>query len=158
MLHNDHRIPFGLAVSSGCELVTRTDEHLEHARDAGCYRVVAPVLETIRSATALAVVRELSWPVVPKSAAPGLPDEPDAGGVVTGISGPTAPRRAYRDLAARLGPVVRAAAQVEDVLDAVDANPVLAGASGCLAVGVLVAPCPWPRPCAGRPRVLQSVD
>jgi len=201
---------------------------------------VVPARRADSLAAALSAARELSWPVVLKSAAPGLAHKSDVGGVVTGISGPAALRRAYRDLVARLGPsvtveaeveagvevliggfrdptlgpmavvasggvlaelvgdravgvapldevralrllerlrgfrlleghrggrranlaalvdaVVRVStlvAQLEDVLDALDVNPVIAGVEGCVAVDALVVPRPWP--CAGAAVVL----
>jgi acetate---CoA ligase (ADP-forming) len=55
---------------------------------------------------ALAAATEIGYPVVLKTGAPGIAHKSDVGGVVLGIGGPAALQRAYRDLAARLGPQV----------------------------------------------------
>ncbi len=55
---------------------------------------------------AVAAAAELGWPVVLKTAAPGITHRSDVGGVVVGIGDEEALRAAYADLAARLGPDV----------------------------------------------------
>lgn len=61
---------------------------------------------------AVAAADELGWPVVLKTAAPGVPHKSDVGGVVVGLSDVDAVRVAYGDLAERLGPQVTVAAMV----------------------------------------------
>ncbi|MGC8470948.1 MAG: acetate--CoA ligase family protein [Acidimicrobiales bacterium] len=55
---------------------------------------------------ALVAARALGWPVAVKTAAPGVGHKTEQGGVVLGVSGDQALRRAYREISARLGPVV----------------------------------------------------
>jgi acyl-CoA synthetase (NDP forming) len=59
---------------------------------------------------AAAAADELGYPVVLKTAEPGIAHKSDAGGVVLGLDGPGAVRAAYAELAARLGPRVLVAA------------------------------------------------
>lgn len=58
------------------------------------------------AAAALAAAAEIGYPVVLKTAEPGVAHKSDAGGVVLGIRGPAALDAAYAGLAARLGPRV----------------------------------------------------
>jgi acetate---CoA ligase (ADP-forming) len=55
---------------------------------------------------ALAAAAEIGYPVVLKTAEPGIAHKSDAGGVVLGISDPAALAAAYTGLAGRLGPRV----------------------------------------------------
>jgi acyl-CoA synthetase (NDP forming) len=55
---------------------------------------------------ALAAAAEIGYPVVLKTAEPGIAHKSDAGGVVLGIREPAALAAAYADLAGRLGPRV----------------------------------------------------
>ena len=59
---------------------------------------------------AVAAAEELGWPVVLKTAAPGVQHKSDVGGVVVGVPDAGALRDAYADLAGRLGPDVSVAA------------------------------------------------
>jgi acyl-CoA synthetase (NDP forming) len=59
---------------------------------------------------AVAAADELGYPVVLKTAEPGIAHKSDAEGVVLGLDGPGAVRAAYAELAARLGPRVLVAA------------------------------------------------
>jgi hypothetical protein len=52
---------------------------------------------------ALAAAAEIGYPVVLKTAEPGIAHKSDAGGVVLGLHDPDSLRAAYQDLAARLG-------------------------------------------------------
>jgi hypothetical protein len=52
----------------------------------------------------------VGWPVVLKTAAPGIAHKSDVGGVVRGLDGPERLAAAYADLAGRLGPRVLVAA------------------------------------------------
>ena len=55
------------------------------------------------SAGALAAAAQIGYPVVLKTAEPGIAHKSDAGGVVLGLRNPDALRDAYEDLAERLG-------------------------------------------------------
>jgi acyl-CoA synthetase (NDP forming) len=55
---------------------------------------------------ALAAARQIGYPVVLKTGAPGIAHKSDAGGVVLGIRDPAGLAAAYQDLASRLGPRV----------------------------------------------------
>ena len=55
---------------------------------------------------ALAAAQEIGYPVVIKTAEPGIAHKSDVGGVRLGLAGPAAAGAAYDDLAARLGPRV----------------------------------------------------
>jgi acetate---CoA ligase (ADP-forming) len=59
---------------------------------------------------AMAAAGRVGWPVVLKTAAPGIAHKSDAGGVVLGLDGPERLAAAYADLAGRLGPRVLVAA------------------------------------------------
>ena len=60
----------------------------------------------------IAAADEVGWPVVLKTAAPGIEHRSDVGGVVVGIADEYAAAAAYTDLAARLGPDVTVHQQV----------------------------------------------
>jgi acyl-CoA synthetase (NDP forming) len=77
-------------------------EALELLRDYGVPAVRA--LPAADAAEAVAAGERLGWPVVLKTAAPGLLHKTDAGGVVLGVGSPAAMRDAYAAMAARLGP------------------------------------------------------
>jgi acetate---CoA ligase (ADP-forming) len=57
-------------------------------------------------AAALAAAEEIGYPVVIKTAEPGIAHKSDVGGVRLGLAGPAAAGAAYDDLAGRLGPRV----------------------------------------------------
>ena len=57
-------------------------------------------------AAALAAAEAIGYPVVLKTAAPGIAHKSDVGGVRLGLAGPAETSAAYDDLAARLGPDV----------------------------------------------------
>jgi acyl-CoA synthetase (NDP forming) len=59
---------------------------------------------------AVAAAGRVGWPVVLKTAAPGIIHKSDVGGVVLGLDGPERLAAAYADLAGRLGPRVLVAA------------------------------------------------
>jgi acetate---CoA ligase (ADP-forming) len=59
---------------------------------------------------AIAAAEEVGWPVVLKTAAPGVQHKSDVGGVVLGLRHADALRAAYEDVASRLGPHVVVAA------------------------------------------------
>jgi acyl-CoA synthetase (NDP forming) len=63
-------------------------------------------------AAAESAAEEVGWPVVLKTAAPGISHRSDVGGVVTDLQDPAAVGEAYDDLAARLGPEVTVHQQV----------------------------------------------
>jgi acyl-CoA synthetase (NDP forming) len=58
------------------------------------------------AAAALAAAERVGYPVVLKTAAPGVGHKVDVGGVVTGLTHPGALAAAYDEMAARLGPDV----------------------------------------------------
>ena len=58
----------------------------------------------------MAAASRVGWPVVLKTAAPGIVHKSDVGGVVLGLDGPEELAAAYADLAGRLGPRVLVAA------------------------------------------------
>jgi acyl-CoA synthetase (NDP forming) len=62
---------------------------------------------------ALAAAGRIGWPVVLKTAAPGIVHKSDLGGVRLGLDGPERLAAAYTDLAGRLGPQVVVAALAE---------------------------------------------
>ncbi len=64
-------------------------------------------------AAAQAAAADLGWPVVLKTAAPGIHHRSDVGGVVTGLTDLAAVGAAYDDLADRLGPDVTVHQQVQ---------------------------------------------
>ena len=66
----------------------------------------------IPEAEAVQAAEEVGWPVVLKTAAPGIAHRSDVGGVVTGLHDAAAVEAAYADLAARLGPAVSVHHQV----------------------------------------------
>ena len=70
------------------------------------------VREAASRAEALRAAEEVGWPVVLKTAAPGVAHRSDVGGVVTGLHDADAVEAAYADLAARLGPAVSVHRQV----------------------------------------------
>jgi acetate---CoA ligase (ADP-forming) len=61
---------------------------------------------------AVTAAEEVGWPVVLKTATPGVAHRSDVGGVVTGLHDTAAVEAAYADLAARLGPAVSVHRQV----------------------------------------------
>ncbi len=68
-----------------------------------------PVVETKTAgsvAEAVGEAQELGWPVVLKTAAPGVHHKTDVGGVALSVADDAALRAAYEDLATRLGPQV----------------------------------------------------
>jgi acetate---CoA ligase (ADP-forming) len=69
---------------------------------------VAParVLAADSAAAALAAAEQAGYPVVLKTAEPGIAHKSDVGGVVLGVPGPAALASAYGEMAARLGPRV----------------------------------------------------
>jgi acetate---CoA ligase (ADP-forming) len=73
-------------------------------RDYGI--TTARAREAVTASGALTAATEIGYPVVLKTAAPGIAHKSEVGGVVLGIGGPAALQRAYRELAARLGPRV----------------------------------------------------
>jgi acyl-CoA synthetase (NDP forming) len=77
------------------------------------YGIPTPRERTATSADeAVVAAAELGWPVVLKTAAPGIEHRSDVGGVVVGLTDEEALRAAYADLAARLGPDVTVHQQV----------------------------------------------
>jgi acetate---CoA ligase (ADP-forming) len=64
---------------------------------------VARTRAAVSEEEALAAAAELGYPVVLKTAEPGIAHKSDVGGVVLGLAGPAALAAAYRDLAGRLG-------------------------------------------------------
>jgi acetate---CoA ligase (ADP-forming) len=76
--------------------------------DWGVRAVAAEVASSLEEAVAAA--GRVGWPVVLKTAAPGIIHKSDVGGVVLGLDGPERLAAAYADLAGRLGPRVLVAA------------------------------------------------
>jgi acyl-CoA synthetase (NDP forming) len=71
-----------------------------------------PVREAASEGEALSAAEEVGWPVVLKTATPGIAHRSDVGGVVTGLHDAAAVEAAYADLVARLGPAVSVHRQV----------------------------------------------
>jgi acyl-CoA synthetase (NDP forming) len=71
-----------------------------------------PMRQAASEAEVLRAAEEVGWPVVLKTAAPGIAHRSDVGGVVTGLHDAAAVEVAYADLAARLGPAVSVHRQV----------------------------------------------
>jgi acyl-CoA synthetase (NDP forming) len=72
-----------------------------------------PTTKTIGAASteeAVDAAEQVGWPVVLKTAAPGVQHKSDVGGVALGLADPDAVRAAYLDIAERLGPEVVVAA------------------------------------------------
>jgi acyl-CoA synthetase (NDP forming) len=92
-------------------------------------------------AAALAAAADLGWPVVLKTAAPGIAHRSDVGGVVTDLADAAAVGAAYDDLTGRLGPDVTVHQQVPPGLE-LSVGIVRDGALGPMVVvaagGVLV--------------------
>jgi acyl-CoA synthetase (NDP forming) len=71
----------------------------------GDYGIVVPRFEPVSSlSTATRAAEEIGWPVVLKTAAPGVTHKTDVGGVVVNIHDDDQLAAAYEDVAARLGP------------------------------------------------------
>ena len=69
------------------------------------YGLATPHVREVSSGKeALAAAASIGYPVVLKTAEPGITHKSDAGGVILGITGPDALRRARARMAARLGP------------------------------------------------------
>jgi acyl-CoA synthetase (NDP forming) len=86
---------------------------LEDTDLLAAYGIPTPASRTAAShGQALTAAEELGWPVVLKTAAPGISHRSDVGGVVVGLADEEALRAAYADLAARLGPDVTVHQQV----------------------------------------------
>jgi acetate---CoA ligase (ADP-forming) len=83
-------------------------EGLALLRDWGVPVVAAEVAGGLEEA--LAAAGRVGWPVVLKTAAPGVVHKSDVGGVRLGLDGPERLAAAYADLAERLGPRVLVAA------------------------------------------------
>jgi acetate---CoA ligase (ADP-forming) len=83
-------------------------EGLALLRDWGVPVVAAEVAGGLEEA--LAAAGRVGWPVVLKTAAPGVVHKSDVGGVRLGLGGPERLAAAYADLAERLGPRVLVAA------------------------------------------------
>jgi len=79
-------------------------EGLELLGDYGVPVVGSAQVESVEAA--LAAAAEVGYPVVLKTAAPGIQHKSDAGGVKLGLRDGDEARAAYADLAARLGPQV----------------------------------------------------
>ncbi len=71
-------------------------------RDYGIPVVGHDVVETVEGA--VAVAERLGWPVVLKTAAPGVTHKSEVDGIRLGLTDAGAVRRAFSDLATRLGP------------------------------------------------------
>ena len=71
---------------------------------------VVPARSAATADEAIAAAEALGWPVVLKTAAPGVQHKSDVGGVVVGVADDAALRESYADLAGRLGPEVTVAA------------------------------------------------
>jgi acyl-CoA synthetase (NDP forming) len=71
-----------------------------------------PMREAASMAEVLSAAEKVGWPVVLKTAAPGVAHRSDVAGVVTGLHDAAAVEAAYADLAARLGPAVSVHRQV----------------------------------------------
>jgi len=63
---------------------------------------------------AVAAAEQVGWPVVLKTAAPGVQHKSEVGGVALGLADPDAVRAAYADVTGRLGPEVVVAAMAPD--------------------------------------------
>jgi acyl-CoA synthetase (NDP forming) len=83
-------------------------EALELLSDYGV--PVVPARAAASASDAVAAAAELGWPIVMKTAAPGVHHKSDVGGVVVGLRDEAAVRETYTDLEARLGPQVTVAA------------------------------------------------
>lgn len=71
------------------------------------YGIRVPAHRVVESrAEAIRVADEIGFPLVAKTATPGILHKSDVGGVVLGLKSPDAVAAAYDDLAARLGPRV----------------------------------------------------
>jgi acyl-CoA synthetase (NDP forming) len=110
--------------------------------DWGVPVVAAEVAGSLEEA--LAAAGRVGWPVVLKTAAPGVAHKSDVGGVVLGLEGPDQLAAAYADLAGRLGSRVLVAAMVGPgvelalgVVDDPQFGPLLMVAAGGVLVEVL---------------------
>ena len=110
--------------------------------DWGVPVVAAEVATSLEEAVAAA--GRVGWPVVLKTAMPGIAHKSDVGGVLLGLDGPDRLATAYADLAGRMGPRVLVAAMagpgVELALGVVDDaqfGPLVMVAAGGVLVEVL---------------------
>ena len=110
--------------------------------DWGVPVVAAEVATSLEEA--LAAAGRVGWPVVVKTAMPGIAHKSDVGGVLLGLDGPDRLATAYADLAGRMGPRVLVAAMagpgVELALGVVDDaqfGPLVMVAAGGVLVEVL---------------------
>jgi acyl-CoA synthetase (NDP forming) len=86
------------------------DEALGMLADYGIPTVPSREVSDLESA--LDAAAEIGWPVVLKTAAPGISHKTDLDGVRLDIGDPDAMRGAYRDIDSRLGPRVTVAAMI----------------------------------------------
>lgn len=106
-----------------------------------------PVARTLQAASeeeALAAASALGWPVVVKTAAPGVGHKTEQRGVMLDVTDDEALRRAYREISGRLGPLVNvqqmAGAGIEialGVVEDVDFGPLVVVAAGGTLVELL---------------------
>jgi acyl-CoA synthetase (NDP forming) len=103
---DDVRDRWRARLSTGVEI-----GELEGMRLLADYGVpVVPARGASSEDEAVVAAHEVGWPVVLKTAAPGVQHKSDVGGVVVGVQDEPALREAYADLASRLGPQVSVAA------------------------------------------------
>ena len=135
-VHDDTRVHWRRRLATGDEVSEL--EALALLADYGVPVVEARAASSVDEAVEAA--EAIGFPVVVKTAAPGVQHKSDVDGVRLGLSGSGAVREAYAGLAARLGPrvvVAAMAAGVEVALGVVDDptfGPLVLAASG----GVLV--------------------
>jgi len=117
-------------------------EGLALLSDWGIPVVAAEVATDLEGA--LAAAGRVGWPVVLKTAAPGVAHKSDVGGVWLGLDGPEELAAAYGDLADRLGPRVLVAAMADPgvelalgVVVDVQFGPLIMVAAGGVLVEVL---------------------
>jgi acyl-CoA synthetase (NDP forming) len=106
-----------------------------------------PVARTLCAASgeeALAAARELGWPVALKTAARGVGHKTEQRGVVLGLTGDEALRRAYVEISERLGPLVHVQQMAEPgveialgVVEDPDVGPLVVVAAGGILVELL---------------------
>lgn len=90
-------------------------EGLAMLRDYGVPTV--PIRQVASGAEAIAAADAVGYPIVLKSAAPGLLHKSDADGVIVGIAGAGELVERYEDLAARLGPEALVAPMVDTTVE-----------------------------------------
>ena len=118
-----HALAPVLPVSVPAEVTLRWRERLADPEPIGAaegfalladYQIpVVPIVVASSPAEVLAAGDDLGWPVVLKTAAPGIGHKSDAGGVRLGVASAADLNAAYREMSSALGPLVTVSASAD---------------------------------------------